>query len=90
MLGTQLINLIDINNKNQRRKIFFLIGDMYNVRGKILDYWDNSSALGSQGATLCYNGVTLVLRTDEIPEAIKQFVSLGIDIYGVYELYEPR
>lgn len=90
MLGTQLINLINIDNKNQKRKIFFLIGNMHDVRDVILDHFNHSPTHCSQDVTLCYNGITLVLRTYEIPDAIRQIVSLGIDIYGVYEIYEPR
>ncbi|MDO5715377.1 MAG: hypothetical protein Q4P25_02225 [Tissierellia bacterium] len=55
-----------------------------------MDHFIDSSSKYCEDVTLSYNGVNILMETSLIPEAIRKFVKLGIDIYGVYELYEPK
>ena len=37
-----------------------------------------------------YNGVELNITTQQIPKFVRLFTENNIDIYGIYEIYNPK
>lgn len=87
-----LINRIDTNNFHEdRKRIFFLIGKMKDekVEKIIADTLDKIDFLIKKDIIYKYNGVELYMREENISILIKKFIDSGIEIYSVYELYDP-
>ena len=89
MFKTLLINQLNTKDTGIRRKIFFLIGDMDDVQDKLLMVFNDKKSPYYGKVTFKYNGMSIILRTEEIPEVISKLVEMGIKVYSVYELYEP-
>ncbi|WP_138159378.1 hypothetical protein [Peptoniphilus catoniae] len=90
MVKTLLINQLNTLDSGDNRNIFFLIGSMDKVADILLDNFNTVKSKYYGKSTLIYNGMSLNISTDEIPEVVKKLVELGLDIYGIYELYEPK
>ncbi|MGO1581382.1 MAG: hypothetical protein ACTHWZ_08260 [Peptoniphilaceae bacterium] len=90
MIKTLLINQIDTIDDYKNRNIFFLIGNMEEATDVLLDNFNSVNCKYYGRSTLKYNGIKLNITTKEIPELVRLLVGLGLDIYGVYELYEPK
>lgn len=89
MTRTQLINKIDIDEINAKKNIFFLIGDMETNREKLMDIFNKKSCDYFDSVTFKYKGISLVLKTKDIPKAIKNITMEDIEIYSVYEIFCP-
>ncbi len=90
MIRTLLINQLNTLDRGDDRNIFFLIGNMSEVTDVLLDNFNTVESPYYGKGTLRYNGMTLNISTDQIPEVVRKLVDLGLDIYGIYELYEPK
>ncbi len=89
MTKTQLINKIDIEEKNAKKNMFFLIGDMETNREKLMDIFNKKTCDYYDSVTFKYNGISLELKTKDIPKAIKNIAMEDIEIYSVYEIFCP-
>ncbi len=90
MFKTLLINQLNLNDIEESKKVFFLLGDMDNIRGTLLDLFNNKNSKYYGKITFRYDGISILMSTSEIPSVIRKLVENGIDIYNVYEVYEPR
>lgn len=90
MFKTLLINQLNSTEKGDRRKIFFLLGNMDDIRIDLLEVFNNKDSKYYGKVTFRYNGISIVMSTNEIPAVIRKLVEMGIDIYSVYEVYEPK
>lgn len=87
-----LINRLDPeNNNDEKKKIFFSIGEMNEskVENKILDILHREGYVQQDNFVLKYNGIELKITTQEIPKVVKLLSKEDIDIYSVFELYNP-
>lgn len=89
MIKTLLINQLNTLDSGDEHNVFFLIGNMNKVTDILLDNFNTFDSEYYGKATLKYNGISLNIPTDEIPKVIRKLVELDLDIYGVYELFEP-
>ena len=87
-----LINRINTKVfKEDKRRIFFLIGDMEKDNNEIylMDTLNKVEFLIKENIVYKYNGVEICMQEKNVPEVIKTLVQAGIDIYSIYELYDP-
>ena len=89
MFKTLLINQISVTDSGDSKKIFFLLGDMENIQNRLLEVFNNKNSKYYGKITFRYNGISIIMSTNEIPDVIRELVQMGIDIYSVYEVYEP-
>ncbi|WP_235043767.1 MULTISPECIES: hypothetical protein [Peptoniphilus] len=89
-MRTLLINQFDFQTDDTEHKVFFMIGNMDTVRELLLDNFNSLESKYYGKGMLKYNGLRLYITIKEIPEVIKMLVGLGVNIYGIYELYEPK
>ncbi|MDO5725180.1 MAG: hypothetical protein Q4P29_02635 [Tissierellia bacterium] len=90
MHTTLLINKIDIDNHtDQMRNIFFLIGNYEECELKIMDLFKDDP-LYQNALEFRYNGFVVKAKVSDIPNLVRKIVSSGVDLYNVYELYEPK
>ena len=54
----------------------------------LLDLLSRLESLSLSDVILKYNGFTVELKTEDIPELLKQVLIGGYPIYEVYELYD--
>ncbi|WP_455256851.1 hypothetical protein [Peptoniphilus asaccharolyticus] len=87
MDNTLLINKINIQETDEEREIFFLIGDMDKNIKILLDNFNSVDSKYYGLGKLKYNGMSLNILTSEIPAVIEKLVELKVKIYGVFELY---
>lgn len=87
-----LINrLNDKDYSGEKKKIFFLIGEMNNpsVKQKLMDILDNSRIIDKSDVVYKYNGVELGILVQSIPIIIKLLSDSNINVYSVYAIYNP-
>lgn len=87
-----LINRINTNNFQEgKKRIFFLIGDIEkeNSATKLMDTLNKVDFLIKKDIVYKYNGVEIPMQEKDIPQIIKVLIEAGIDIYSIYELYDP-
>lgn len=87
-----LINRINTKNfQEEKKRIFFLIGDIEsgNIQIKLMDTLNKIPFLVKKDIVYKYNGVEIPMQEKNIPKIIKVLVEDGIDIYSIYELYDP-
>lgn len=93
MNKTLLINRINPNdNSNDRRKIFFVIGRL-NIafeEEKLIKALNTIDILKKTDIIYKYNGVELNIKIKQIPKIIKILIGHNIEIYSVFELYNPE
>ena len=93
MNNTLLINRIETGDpSNNKKKIFFLLGKL-NISGErdsIIRILNNMDILGKTDIIYKYNGVELNIRVKEIPKIIKTLSKNDIEIYSVFETYNPE
>lgn len=89
MLKTQLVNKFDTADQESIRNMFFLIGDMMSHREELMDSFNNLNSEYYGRVTFEYSGMTIRLRTSEIPKVIRYILQKDIDIYSVYEVFKP-
>lgn len=90
MFKTLLINQLNTTDENDNRKIFFLLGNMEKVRNDLLDVFNKKDSKYYGKITFRYNGISILMSTSEIPDVIRKLIEMNIDIYSVYEAYEPK
>ena len=75
----------------ERRKIFFLLGDTNDViiENKIIDIIHNLGEVDLNDIVLKYNGIELNIATQQIPIIVKLLCNENISIYSVYQYYSP-
>lgn len=86
-MNTLLINKINPQDTGDSREVFFLIGDMDKNIQILLDNFNSVDSPYYGLGKLKYNGMSLIISTDEIPKVIEKLVELKLKIFGVYELY---
>ena len=76
----------------EKKKIFFSIGGMNitAVENKIIDTLSNSEFINQDDLVLKYNGIELNINTQTIPKIIKLLSEAHIEIYNVFQLYNPE
>lgn len=87
-----LINRIDTKSfQEEKRRIFFLIGDIEkgNTETHLMDTLNNIEFLVKKDIVYKYNGVEIPMQEKNIPKIIKVLMDADIDIYSIYELYDP-
>lgn len=89
MFRTMLIRRFNTNDMHEEREIFFLIGNMNDVRENLLDYFSDANSEYHNNVTYKYNGISVKLEVQNVPKVIRTLVELDADIFGVYELYDP-
>lgn len=90
MFKTLLINQLNTTDENDNRKIFFLLGNMEKIRNDLLDVFNKKDSKYYGKITFRYNGISILMSTSEIPDVIRKLIEMNIDIYSVYEAYEPK
>jgi hypothetical protein len=75
----------------ERRKIFFLLGDTNDViiENKIIDIIHNLGEVDLNDIVLKYNGIELNIATQQIPIIVKLLCNENISIYSIYQYYNP-
>ena len=78
-------------NTEEKKKIFFSIGGMNitAVENKIIDTLSESKLIKQDDLLLKYNGIELNIDTQTIPKIIKLLSKADIEIYNVFQLYNP-
>lgn len=92
MNGILLINRIDVKKFNKEKKrIFFLVGNggKENIENHLMDTINKIEFLNKEDIVYKYNGVEIFMKEKRIPIIIKFLIDDGMDIYSVYELYDP-
>lgn len=87
-----LINKINPQDyTEEKKKIFFSIGGMNitSIENKIIDILNNNDIIESNELVLKYNGIELDIHTQQIPQVIKLLSQDNINIYNVFQLYNP-
>lgn len=87
-----LINRINTKEfQEEKKRIFFLIGDIQNNNNGnyLMDTLNKVEFLIKKNIVYKYNGVEICMQEKNIPQVIKTLVQAGIDIYSIYELYDP-
>lgn len=76
----------------EKKKIFFSVGGMSitAVENKILDVLHKEGFIKKDNLVLKYNGIELKINTQEIPKVVKLLTKEDIDIYSIFELYNPQ
>lgn len=90
---TLLINRIDPENQsNKKKKIFFLIGKLNksHVKEKLVDIIESIDISKKKDIIYKYNGIELNIKEKQIPGIIKTLVKNDIEIYSIYEVYNPE
>ncbi|WBW49754.1 hypothetical protein O6R05_07055 [Peptoniphilus equinus] len=87
MNNTLLINEINPDKRQEAHDVFFLIGDMDQHTGVLLDTFNAVDSKYYGKGKLKHNGLSLRIETWCIPEVIETIVNLNIELFGVYELY---
>jgi hypothetical protein len=93
MNKTLLINRINPQDfTKQKKKMFFLIGDMNvpKVEERLVEVLSSSDLLDIDDIIYKYNGVEINMDAQMIPKIIKLLSLADISIYSVYEIYEPE
>ena len=87
-----LINRINTNSfKEDKRRIFFVIGNMKkeNTENYLMDTVNAIEFLSKEDIIYKYNGVEILMKEENIPKVNKVLINADIDIYSIYELYDP-
>lgn len=76
---------------NIKKKVFFTIGgiNLPKVENQLIDILHKSEIVGERDAIYKYNGVELNITVQQIPTIIKLLSSHNIQIYSVFEIYDP-
>lgn len=80
------------DNSEEKKKTFFSIGGMNltSVENKIIDILGSSGIVNLKDMVLKYNGIELDISTQNIPKVIKLLSQDNIQIYNVFQLYNPE
>lgn len=87
-----LINRINVNNfEKEKRRIFFLVGDgeKGSSESYLMDILDDLEFVNKEDVVYKYNGVEILMLEENIPLIVKVLMDAGINIYSIYELYDP-
>lgn len=88
-----LINRINPKDfSNDKKRVCFIIGkmDIPSVENKLIELLNKSEKIDKKDITYKYNGVELVITTQEIPIIVKLLTSNNISIYSIFEVYNPK
>lgn len=88
-----LINRIDPHNySNDKRKIFFLIGrlNILEEEEKLIRVLNSIDILEKTDILYKYNGVVLNIKLKQIPKINKILAKENIEIYSIFEMYDPK
>lgn len=81
--------IIPKENPEKKHPMTFITGEMEETRwNDLLDLLSRLESLSLSDVVLKYNGFTVELKTEDIPELLKQVLIGGYPIYEVYELYD--
>lgn len=88
-----LINRLSPDIEFEDKKwIFFMIGGMgkLDVEERLVDTIDSMDFVSSEEVIFKYNGVTMNIKTKEIPKVSRVLMKNHFDIYSIYEIYNPE
>ena len=81
--------IIPKENPETKHPMTFITGEMEETRwDDLLDLLSRLENLSLSDVILKYNGFTVELKAEDIPELLKQVLIGGYPIYEVYELYD--
>lgn len=81
--------IIPKENPEIKHPMTFITGEMEETRwDDLLDLLSRLENLSLSDVILKYNGFTVELKAEDIPELLKQVLMGGYPIYEVYELYD--
>lgn len=90
MYKTLLINELNTADvSDDEVEVFFLIGKMNDVRDKLMDLLNSCESDYCGKCLFKYNGFVISLAIKNIPVVLKFLTDNGIEIFGVYGLYDP-
>lgn len=92
MNKTLLINRVNVNKfKEDRKKIFFLIGDIdkKKIEDLLINTLNKIDFLIKKDIIYKYKGVQILMKEEDIPKVNKLLMDAGIEVYSIYELYDP-
>lgn len=90
MHNTLLVNKIDTEGDLEKKvEVFFQIGEMEQVRDKLMDFFNNPDSHLYERCLYRYNGIILKIRVRDIPLVVASLMELKIKLYSVYEPYKP-
>lgn len=77
---------------NRKKQICFIIGGMNipKVESRLIEVLKNTNILQVNDILYKYNGVELNITTQQIPIIVKQLSKNNIDVYSIYEVYNPE
>ena len=87
-----LINRIDTKNfKTEEKRIFFLVDyeQIKDSQQHLIDTLSRVEPLSKENIIYKYNGVEICMNEKDIPKIIKVLMEANINIYSIYELYDP-
>lgn len=87
-----LINRINTTDfKTEEKRIFFLVDDtqIRYAQEHLIDTLHKVDFLSKENIIYKYNGVEILMKEKDIPKIIKALMEANIDIYSIYELYDP-
>lgn len=87
-----LINRIDTKNfRKEEKRIFFLVDESQTkyVEEHLIDIVNKIQFVSKENIIYKYNGVEILMKEENIPKVIKVLMNSNIDVYSVYELYDP-
>lgn len=76
----------------KKKKVCFIIGGMNTsiVESRLMEVLNNTDILQLNDILYKYNGVELNITTQQVPIIIKLLSKNNIDIYSVFEVYNPE
>ncbi len=76
----------------KKKKICFIIGGMNLpiVESRLMDVLKKSDILQVGDILYKYNGIELNITTQQVPIIVRLLSKNNIDIYGIYEVYDPE
>lgn len=90
MHNTLLINKIEMEAQSEEKiEVFFQIGEMDQIREKLMDFFNNPEYQFFGQCLYRYNGITLNVKPKYIPEILSDLINIGVKIYSVYQPYKP-
>lgn len=88
-----LINRINPdNNIDEERRISFIIGNMNDgdTIDRLVSTISNFDGITGDDVLYKYDGVEINIKKSKIPKMVKSLIDNNIDIYSLYEVYDPQ
>lgn len=89
MKRTLLINQLNNEDLERKGEIFFLIGNMSEVREHLMNVFNATDSPFYKTCIFKPNGIQLNLRIADIPKVLSLLIEEDFSVYSVFELYDP-